>query len=381
MRARPPLKSRGARRFFTALFCLALVGGCRAQPPAPADLLSSTDFASEPKVEKTAKSCAASDPDLDVERDEITKSLAKDPDDPEKLAAAAEFYLSRLPASTSHSEIGLLYARRGTEKLLQRTTFRPAGKKNKAALVEAKLATKKLFGRLALLEGQALVDLGKSREGLPRIDAALRFFTPHLDDKLEADARYERAVALFEVCELALARRAFEDWLVRYPKDELESAAWTHHHLGLTLEFLGETEAAERELGVARKLKPEQFLEPLPISAEEFRRIVDEQAKGLPEDKQRDLSLVQFATADLPDLLDLTLEEPPLSPTILGLYRGLPLGEEPSEPRAILLYRKNLLRMVRSREELYSEVRTTLLHELGHLHGQDEDDLRAQGLE
>ena len=95
-----------------------------------------------------------------------------------------------------------------------------------------------------------------------------------------------------------------------------------------------------------------------------------------------DLAKVKLETADLPDLTDLTAEEPPLAPTILGLFRGAPLGEAPeAEPRAIVIYRKNLARAVSSRDELIAQVRTTLLHELGHLRGEDDEALRARGLE
>jgi predicted Zn-dependent protease with MMP-like domain len=91
---------------------------------------------------------------------------------------------------------------------------------------------------------------------------------------------------------------------------------------------------------------------------------------------------VSLETADLPDLADLTAEEPPLAPTILGLFRGAPIGEAPeSEARAIVIYRKNLERAVASRDELVQQIRTTLLHELGHLRGEDDDALRARGLE
>jgi predicted Zn-dependent protease with MMP-like domain len=50
-------------------------------------------------------------------------------------------------------------------------------------------------------------------------------------------------------------------------------------------------------------------------------------------------------------------------------------------PRAILLYRLNLARAVRSRDELSEQIRRTLLHEIGHLEGLDEDDLRRRGLD
>ena len=114
--------------------------------------------------------------------------------------------------------------------------------------------------------------------------------------------------------------------------------------------------------------------------------------------------------------------DPPFAPTIMGLYRGLPLGVEEgtvaaasgtgkaaaesatldieNDPvasaapaaartpdrdrvpaRAIVLYRKNLGRAVRTREELDRQIRRTLIHEIGHLRGLDEDDLRRRGLE
>ena len=76
--------------------------------------------------------------------------------------------------------------------------------------------------------------------------------------------------------------------------------------------------------------------------------------------------------------------EPPFPPTILGLYRGAP-GDQPEEPgfpkRAIVLYRLNLADAVHSRAELSEQIKQTVLHEIGHFDGQDEDDLRRHGLE
>jgi predicted Zn-dependent protease with MMP-like domain len=54
---------------------------------------------------------------------------------------------------------------------------------------------------------------------------------------------------------------------------------------------------------------------------------------------------------------------------------------EIDEARTIVLYRKNLARAVASRDELVAQVRTTLLHEIGHLRGEDDEALRARGLE
>ena len=46
-----------------------------------------------------------------------------------------------------------------------------------------------------------------------------------------------------------------------------------------------------------------------------------------------------------------------------------------------MLYRKNLARAVKTRGELSEQIRDTLLHEIGHLEGLDEDDLRRRGME
>jgi Flp pilus assembly protein TadD/predicted Zn-dependent protease with MMP-like domain len=289
----------------------------------------------------------------------FARALSLDPDDPETLAGAADLYINRLPPSNDHTETGLEYARRGSQKL-KRTRLHPH------ASVDRQLAA-----RLALLEGQALNDLGRSREALMRLDASLAA-TP--DD---LHAKYERAVALFDLCRFSDAKRAFFDVLEKNPKD-----AWAHHHLGLVLERLGDQAAADREFGKARSDAPSDFKTPVELPLPEFKLLVDSEAKKLSPELQVDLRKVQLQTEDLPDLADLTAEEPPLAPTILGLFRGAPLGEAPeTEPRAIVIYRKNLARAVSSRDELVQQVRTTLLHELGHLRGEDDDALRARGLE
>src|SRR5262249_12468746 len=132
----------------------------------------------------------------------------------------------------------------------------------------------------------------------------------------------------------------------------------------------------------ARTEAPADFKPPIELDPTDFTRLVKEESEKLSPELRSDLNRVQLETADLPATDDLTAEEPPLAPTILGLYRGAPLGEGPeSEPRTIVIYRKNLARAVTSREELIQQVRTTLLHELGHLRGEDDDALRARGLE
>ena len=315
----------------------------------------------------------------DDARDTLTRALALAPDDTETLALAADLYIRHLSATREHSEIGLLYAEQGRKRLAPKakpTPGKASARRLRSTGKEAALsdASRTLLARLWLLSGQALLDLGRASEALPALDEALRLAEP-------AEARYERAVALFELVRLPEALAAFSALLGASPPPPARQAAFVHHHLGLILEQRGQPADAEKELALARALLPEQFPEPLSVSMADFQALVRGQTEALAPEHAADLKRVRLELAELPDPRDLTLETPPLSPTILGLFRGLPLGEEPSEPRSIVLYRKNLLRAVRSQAELIREIRKTLLHELGHLHGADEDDLREEGLE
>jgi predicted Zn-dependent protease with MMP-like domain len=98
-----------------------------------------------------------------------------------------------------------------------------------------------------------------------------------------------------------------------------------------------------------------------------------------------DLAGVPVTAEELPKDEDLLSGEPPLSPAILGLFRGPPLTEKCSKEenpcRSVALYRRNLARAVRTRDELREQVRVTLLHEVGHLRGEDDFELAARGLE
>src|SRR5258708_7194054 len=84
---------------------------------------------------------------LDDARDAMSLALALNPLDPETLEAAADLNINQLPPSADRSAIGLEYARRGSRHVSRRDPERAA--------------------RLALLEGQALIDLGRAAEALP----------------------------------------------------------------------------------------------------------------------------------------------------------------------------------------------------------------------
>jgi predicted Zn-dependent protease with MMP-like domain len=73
-------------------------------------------------------------------------------------------------------------------------------------------------------------------------------------------------------------------------------------------------------------------------------------------------------------------------PDTLGLFIGGEMAEHESGEQAlpphILLYLENLWDFAEMDETIFrEEVRVTLLHELGHFFGLDEEDLEARGLD
>jgi predicted Zn-dependent protease with MMP-like domain len=98
---------------------------------------------------------------------------------------------------------------------------------------------------------------------------------------------------------------------------------------------------------------------------------------------------VQAALDDLPDEIAAALEnvavvvedENPEEPTLFGFYSGLGPGRDHagSLPDQIVIYRRPLERAFPDPEELQRQIRITVLHEVGHYFGLDEDRIDELG--
>lgn len=118
--------------------------------------------------------------------------------------------------------------------------------------------------------------------------------------------------------------------------------------------------------------------------------------------KQRFAELVELAISDLPQPFAGHLEEVPIEirtrPTekqlkdaglrkddlLLGLYSGVSLMDRSVEqsgrlPEVIYIFQEDVELVCESEDQLVQEVRTTVLHELGHHFGMSEDDLDELG--
>lgn len=119
------------------------------------------------------------------------------------------------------------------------------------------------------------------------------------------------------------------------------------------------------------------------VSRDEFEALVEKAVAGLPEEFRRLLDNVAVMVEEEPS--DEDLEEVGIDPAdperdeLFGLYHGVPLPDRDSSysalPDRILIYRGPILRCCESRREVLREVRDTVLHELGHYYGLEEDEL------
>jgi predicted Zn-dependent protease with MMP-like domain len=104
-------------------------------------------------------------------------------------------------------------------------------------------------------------------------------------------------------------------------------------------------------------------------------------------------ALVNQSLDDIPDELAslienvvvLVEEDPPADdPDLLGLYDGVALTERYGDygmvlPDRIFIYRRPLLDMCESEEQVQEEVRITVVHEIAHHFGIDDDRLHELG--
>jgi len=161
--------------------------------------------------------------------------------------------------------------------------------------------------------------------------------------------------------------------------------AESHDLLSRVLEHLGNDEEAHRHAEEANGIDEDAYPLPLEVSDEEFDEVVESSLKELPERVRQPLEEIPVLVETLPDRAMLAAEEPPLAPDLLGLFRGRDLmtrrhDDLPAGPGAIYLFRRNLLRACHDREELAKEIRITVMHEVGHLLGLNEDELESWGL-
>lgn len=111
------------------------------------------------------------------------------------------------------------------------------------------------------------------------------------------------------------------------------------------------------------------------VTRAEFEQLVDEALDAIPDELA---SVVR-------NVVVLVEDEPPEGePDLLGLYDGVALTERDGGyglelPDRIFVFRTPLMEMCESREELVREVTVTVVHEIAHHFGIDDERLHELG--
>lgn len=173
------------------------------------------------------------------------------------------------------------------------------------------------------------------------------------------------------------------------PEDTLE-AADREYFIGHCHDHLGDPESADEHFAKATELDPKGY-PPIPfISSEEAHELVATVLGELPENIRKKLEEVPIILEDLPELSMIQESSGQIRPDTLGLYSGSTVasdsqgGFSPHDGMptgaVIRIYRRNLERMSRNKKNLVEQVKITLLHEIGHHLGLDEEDVDRLGL-
>lgn len=163
--------------------------------------------------------------------------------------------------------------------------------------------------------------------------------------------------------------------------------AEAHYWLGRVLEWRGRYPEAMVSFQRAWGYDKEQYAVPERLSDDELDAVVHDAIEQLPPRIKQALDDVAILVEEYPDEDLLKESDPALPPDLLGLFSGATHAERSTStasgalPGTIHVFRRNIEHFGAERDEVVDELRVTLLHEIGHALGMDEDELHKLGLE
>jgi predicted Zn-dependent protease with MMP-like domain len=112
------------------------------------------------------------------------------------------------------------------------------------------------------------------------------------------------------------------------------------------------------------------------MTREQFTKVVEEVLDSLPLEFRKRIRNVAVLVEDQP--------EDHLAPPgklLLGLFHGVPTTRKSvfdlaTGPDYVMLYQKNIEAVCSNEAELRQQIRLTVMHELGHYFGMDEEQLK-----
>jgi predicted Zn-dependent protease with MMP-like domain len=114
------------------------------------------------------------------------------------------------------------------------------------------------------------------------------------------------------------------------------------------------------------------------MKREHFVKVVEESLDSLPQEFRSRIRNVAVLVEDMPPNQPQSGQQKRL---LLGLFHGVPTTKKsifdlPMGPDHIVLYQKNIEAVCSSEAEVREQIRLTVIHELGHYFGMDENQLK-----
>jgi predicted Zn-dependent protease with MMP-like domain len=116
------------------------------------------------------------------------------------------------------------------------------------------------------------------------------------------------------------------------------------------------------------------------MTREHFVKVVEEALDSLPQEFRSHIRNVAVLVEDVPPNQPSSQAGQQRS-LLLGLFRGVPTTKKsifdlPMGPDHIVLYQKNIEAVCSSEAEVREQIRRTVIHELGHYFGLNENQLK-----
>ena len=200
------------------------------------------------------------------------------------------------------------------------------------------------------------------------------------------DALCAMAMALYEFLDFKkahdMATRALD---LADPADVVR--ADLYDVLSCLAERDGDCRESDRLAAMATEIDPKAFPPPYRMKEREFEEVVEEAILALPPEFLKALrENLAIVIEPVPSMDTLEMSRPPLSPSLLGLYSGVPLPEResssspPDLPDVIHLFQRNIEREASSRDQVADQIAITVYHEIGHYFGMGEEELEELDL-
>ena len=201
-------------------------------------------------------------------------------------------------------------------------------------------------------------------------------------DPEDVEARGALGVCHFYRLESVTAEKELRRALLTEPE-----WAEAHYWLGRVLEWRGRYPEAMVSFQRAWGFDKEQYAVPERLGEDDLDAVVHDAIEQLPPRIKQALDDVAILVEEYPDEELLKETDPPLPPDLLGLFSGATHAQRTMStasgvpPGTIHVFRRNIEHFGGTRDDVVDELRVTLLHEIGHALGMDEDELHRLGLE